>query len=175
MNAGGHGSDVAANLRDATLYRLGGPHPGAVVVPAADLHLAYRSSVVDATVVVVEATFVLRPGDRERGEAELGEIVRWRRQHQPGGANCGSVFTNPPGASAGRLIDEAGLKGHRIGTASVSEKHANFIQADEGGHAQDVRALINYVRATVLDRTGIALHPEVRTVGFGDHPFEETP
>ena len=68
-------------------------------------------------------------------------IVRWRRQHQPGGSNAGSVFTNPEGDSAGRLIEAAGLKGFRMGTARVSEKHANFIQADKDGRADDVHAL----------------------------------
>ena len=67
----------------------------------------------------------------------MAEIVQWRRDNQPGGQNAGSVFTNPEGDSAGRLIDTA-VKGLRIGTAAVSEKHANFIQADEGGRAADV-------------------------------------
>ena len=76
------------------------------------------------------------------------------------------MFTNPPGDSAGRLIDEAGLRGHRLGTARVSEKHANFIQADEGGSADDVRRLIGLVRSIVAARTGVVLVPEVRLVGF---------
>ena len=90
------------------------------------------------------------PGDPEAGRAAIDEIVRWRRANQPGGANAGSVFTNPPGDSAGRLIEACGLKGLRIGTAEVSPKHANFIQADRGGSADDVRRLIDAVRAEVL-------------------------
>jgi UDP-N-acetylmuramate dehydrogenase len=95
------------------------------------------------------------------------EIVRWRREHQPGGQNAGSVFTNPPGDSAGRLIDAAGLKGFRVGSAHVSTKHANFFQADDGGSADDVRALIDEVRRRVLEATGVDLVPELRMVGFG--------
>ena len=91
----------------------------------------------------------LRRGDRDAAEATIAEIVRWRREHQPGGQNAGSVFVNPvPGeVSAGSLIDGLGLRGFRIGTAWVSEKHANFIQAAEGGSAADVRAVIEAVRA----------------------------
>ena len=175
MNAGGHGSDMAATLLSVDVITMDSA-PGQVrTVEAASLALGYRSSVVRPVDVVVSAKFGLVPGPRQAGEDVLAEIVRWRRQHQPGGANCGSVFTNPPGESAGRLIDESGLKGYRMGTASVSVKHANFIQVDEGGRSQDVRALINYVRATVERRTGIALHPEVRTAGFPSAPFEEIP
>ena len=82
--------------------------------------------------------------------------MRWRREHQPGGQNCGSVFVNPvPGeVSAGLLVDGLGLRGLRIGSAWVSEKHANFIQAADGGSAADVRAVIEAVRARVAAETG---------------------
>ncbi len=110
----------------------------------------------------------LRPGDAARSQAELGEIVRWRRANQPGGPNAGSVFTNPPGDSAGRLIDAAGAKGLRVGTAAVSTKHANFVQADEGGRADDVLELMAEVRRRVRDRTGVDLRAETRLVGFDD-------
>ena len=95
-------------------------------------------------------TLACAAGDRAAAEAEIAEIVRWRRENQPGGQNAGSVFVNPvPGeVSAGLLIDGLGLRGLRIGTAWVSEKHANFIQAADGGSADDVRAVIELVRAT---------------------------
>ena len=93
-------------------------------------------------------------------------MVRWRREHQPGGANAGSVFRNPDGDAAGRLIDACGLKGVRVGGAVVSTKHANFFQADAGASADDVRALVELVRARVVARTGVALEPELRMVGF---------
>ena len=96
----------------------------------------------------------------------IDEIVRWRRANQPGGSNAGSVFTNPPGDSAGRLIDACGLKGFRMGSAEVSAKHANFFQADPGGSADDVHRLIVHVQAEVEAVTGVVLRPEVRLVGF---------
>jgi len=99
----------------------------------------------------------------------IDEIVRWRREHQPGGQNAGSVFTNPSGDSAGRLIDASGCKGRRVGTAEVSTKHANFIQADDGGRADDVHALMDHVRRVVFARHGVVLEPETRLVGFA--PF----
>jgi UDP-N-acetylmuramate dehydrogenase len=164
MNAGGHGSDVAASLITATVFdvRIGIVEDR----PAPAFEFSYRSSNLVAHEVVVSAKFRVGQRDSVVGEAELSEIVRWRREHQPGGANCGSVFTNPPGDSAGRLIDVAGLKGLRLGSASVSEKHANFIQADDGASATDVWALIVEVRRRVYERFGVELHPEVRTAGF---------
>lgn len=167
MNAGGHGSDIAATVVSARLFDLeaGAAHE----VMRGALALGYRRSAVKAAEVVVSARFTLARGDRDTAEAEVASIVRWRREHQPGGPNAGSVFTNPPGDSAGRLIDEAGLKGYRIGSAAVSDKHANFIQADDGGSADDVRALIEDVRRRVLAATGVPLVPEVHLVGFPDH------
>jgi UDP-N-acetylmuramate dehydrogenase len=141
------------------------------VAPAA-LGLRFRGSALADHQVVVSARFELVEGDRVRAEAEIAEIVRWRREHQPGGQNCGSVFVNPVPfqLSAGQVIDELGLRGLRIGTAAVSDKHANFIQADEGGSAADVRAVIETVRRAVLEHRGTALRSEVRLVGFEDEP-----
>jgi UDP-N-acetylmuramate dehydrogenase len=166
MNAGGHGSDMAAVLRRVRVLDLVGGDNREVTASA--LHLSYRHSDVAAHHVVLRADLALAPGDRAASEAEVGEIVRWRREHQPGGPNAGSVFSNPPGDSAGRLIDAAGLKGRRVGTAEVSTKHANFIQADAGGSADDVRALMIEVQREVAAATGVELVPETRLVGFGD-------
>src|SRR5262249_56473893 len=105
--------------------------------------------------VVVSATLALAAGDREAGRRTLSEIVAWRRANQPGGQNAGSVFANPPGDSAGRLIDAAGCKGVRVGSAEVSTKHANFFQADTGGSADDVHALMVEVRRPVADEVGV--------------------
>jgi UDP-N-acetylmuramate dehydrogenase len=126
----------------------------------------YRTSSVGPTEVVLWGEFGLRAGTADAGRETLSEIVRWRRENQPGGSNAGSVFVNPPGDSAGRLIEAAGLKGARLGSAHVSEKHANFIQADAGGSADDVFRLIRHVRAVVADRSGVVLRTEVRLIGF---------
>lgn len=164
MNAGGHGADMAGCLRRVRVVDLRSGDDG--VVPAADLHLAYRTSALGADELVVWAEVGLVPGDRAAAEAQIAEVVAWRRAHQPGGANAGSVFTNPAGESAGRLIDDAGCRGMRVGSAQVSTKHANFIQVDAGGRADDVYRLMHAVQDRVRERFGIELLPETRLVGF---------
>ena len=170
MNAGGHGSDMASCLVDVDVVDLATAELEPVRWPVERIGLRFRGSDVSATQVVVRARIAVRPGDRSAAEAEIAEIVRWRREHQPGGQNAGSVFINPvPGeVSAGLLIDELGLRGLRVGTAWVSEKHANFIQAAEGGRADDVRAVMEVVRQRVAQERGIALRSEVRLIGFGE-------
>ncbi|HEX2274424.1 MAG TPA: UDP-N-acetylmuramate dehydrogenase [Acidimicrobiales bacterium] len=165
MNAGGHGSDVSRTLAWARVVSLAGDDLDGQV-GADRLALGYRSSAVTATHVVTAARFALAPGDRASSEAEIAEIVRWRREHQPGGSNAGSVFTNPPGDAAGRLVEAAGLKGYRRGSAYVSPKHANFVQVDSDGSADDVAALIAEVRRLVAERTGVTLRLELHQVGF---------
>jgi UDP-N-acetylmuramate dehydrogenase len=170
MNAGGHGSDIAACLVDVDVIDLAASDPAVIRRPLASLGLRFRGSDVGPDEVVLAARLVLAPGDRASSEATIEEIVRWRREHQPGGQNCGSVFVNPvPGeVSAGALVDGLGLRGLRIGTASVSTKHANFVQAAEGGSAADVRAVIDAVRSRVAEATGITMRTEVRLIGFED-------
>lgn len=168
MNAGGHGADVAASVARVRVLDLATGEDREV---AADrLALRFRGSALQDHEVVVSAAFQLAPGDRSEAEATIAEIVHWRREHQPGGQNAGSVFVNPVPfeLSAGQVIDELGLRGLRIGTAHVSEKHANFIQADEGGSADDVRAVMEAVRARVAEARGIELRTEIRLVGFDD-------
>ena len=166
MNAGGHGSDTKAALRRCRVADLG---DGRVAeIDAVRLDLGYRRSNLTARHVVVWAEYDLSAADSEQSAAEIAEIVRWRREHQPGGQNAGSIFTNPPGDSAGRLIDQAGLKGFRVGSAHVSAKHANFFQADDDGSADDIRALIEEVRRRVEATTGVRLEPELHMVGFAD-------
>jgi UDP-N-acetylmuramate dehydrogenase len=165
MNAGGHGSDVSATLYAVELVDLATVSPAREVL-AVDLDLRYRHSAVKRHHVVTWAEFDLRGGDREAAEREITGIVRWRRANQPGGANAGSVFANPPGDSAGRLIEAAGLKGTRVGSATVSPRHANFFQVDDGGSAGDVVALMETVARVVLEQSGVHLHPEVCLVGF---------
>lgn len=167
MNAGGHGSDMATTLVRCGLVDLAGGTGDEQVVETPALAFGYRRSAVQPAQVVTWAELRLAIGDQAASEAQLAEIVRWRRQHQPGGQNAGSVFTNPPGDAAGRLVEAAGLRGHRRGSAHVSTKHANFIQADEHGSADDVWALIQEVQRQVQERTGVQLHPELRAIGFG--------
>jgi UDP-N-acetylmuramate dehydrogenase len=168
MNAGVPEAEIADHLVRVRVVDLASGEDG--VVPAPELSLAYRTSSIRPEQVVVWAELELAPGDPEVARAAIKEKTQWRRDHQPGGRNAGSVFTNPEGTSAGRLIDEAGCKGLRVGTAEVSPKHANFIQADEGGRAQDVWDLMVEVRRRVHERTGIALHPETCLVGFAPMP-----
>lgn len=166
MNAGGHGSDMAARLVRVRVLDLRTGNDGAV--DAADLQLDYRRSALAPAHLVVAAELRLDPGDPDEARAEVAEIVRWRREHQPGGQNAGSIFTNPPGDSAGRLVEKAGCRGLRLGSAQVSDKHANFIQSRPGGSANDVAALIAEVRRRVRAETGIELDTEVRMIGFPD-------
>ena len=173
MNAGGHGSDIAASLVELTVADLVGHHPGrAEVRRACDLGLRFRGSDLGAGVLVIDAVLQLAHGASAESEAMIGEVVAWRRANQPGGQNAGSVFVNPvPGeVSAGALIDELGLRGLRVGSAHVSEKHANFIQAAEGGSADDVHALMSMVRDRVRVATGFDLRTEIRLLGFDDRP-----
>jgi UDP-N-acetylmuramate dehydrogenase len=164
MNAGGHGAQTADVIVGARVFDLGDAR--ARDLSPAQLGLGYRHSAITARAVVVAATF---SGHRDEPAAVAGridEIVRWRREHQPGGQNAGSVFTNPEGDSAGRLIEIAGCKGTRVGGAVVSEKHANFFVAESGARAADVYELIELVRARVHASTGVTLEPELHLVGF---------
>jgi len=174
LASSGHGSDMAETLTKVSVFDLasGGPQEW----PVEKLELGYRCSAVGSNHLVLYAQLQLSDGDKEASEAEISEIVRWRRANQPGGQNAGSVFANPPGDSAGRIVDSLGLKGHRCGSASVSEKHANFIQAEPDGSADDVFRLIREIQLRVATATGIELHPENRLIGFDDvtsEPMEE--
>jgi len=171
MNAGGHGADMAASLIRAEVADLGGG--GVEQWDVERLKLGYRSSALADHHLVVWAEVGLTAGDEAASQALIADIVAWRRENQPGGQNAGSVFTNPHGDSAGRIIDAAGLKGRRVGTASVSDKHANFFIADRNGSADDVFALMCSVFALVQARSGISLQPETRLIGFGPGPWSD--
>ena len=166
MNAGGHGSDMRAVLKSATVLDL--VTGSAVERNVDDLGLGFRTSALSDDEVVIDASLALAETDPVSAGERVDEIVRWRRQHQPGGQNCGSVFVNPvPGqVTAGGLIDGLGLRGMRIGTAEVSPRHANFIQADPDGQSDDVVSVIREVRRRVYAETGYRLRTEVRLVGF---------
>ena len=160
---------MAASLVEVVVADLDGPDTAATeVLPAAALGLRFRGSDLGPRRIVLEAVLQLQPGDRTASEAIISEVVAWRRANQPGGQNAGSVFVNPvPGeVSAGALIDQLGLRGMRLGSAQVSDKHANFIQADDGGSADDVYALMELVQRKVADGTGYLLRSEIRLLGY---------
>ena len=168
-NAGAHESDVRAVLVEASIIGADGAEQ---TIAAADLGLSYRDSALkhaapDAPEIVTWASFDLQPADTALIGQRLDEIRRWRQAHQPlGMPSAGSVFRNPAaGPSAGALIDELGLKGLRVGGASVSQKHANFIVNDAGGTATDVRRLAEQVAATVRRERGVELVPEIVFAG----------
>jgi UDP-N-acetylmuramate dehydrogenase len=169
QNAGCFGTEtrdrlITASIIDVTdgLSREAGPD---------DLEMSYRHSNVGSTQIVVDALFQTTPGDGHSGRAELRRITRWRRDNQPGGTfNAGSVFKNPPGATAGEIIDSLGLKGLAVGDVSVSPKHANFFVAGPGATSDDIRRLVHEVKDRVLEETGTMLEPEIQFVGFeNDH------
>ncbi len=164
MNAGCHGSETkdwllaarVADLEDGT----------ASWRDPARLGMRYRHTDLASHHLVVAARFRTEPIAPDIGERRLREITRWRKQTQPGGTlNAGSVFKNPPGDAAGRIIDSLGLKGFRVGRVAVSEKHANFFVAEPGAPAQDIFDLVAAVRHEVAAATGIWLEPEIRFAG----------
>jgi UDP-N-acetylmuramate dehydrogenase len=168
-NAGAHDADMAGVIESARVLLADGSE---AELAAADLGLRYRDSRFKHVPpeapgeIIIEATFAMEPADPGTIKDRLDEIRRWRQAHQPLGLpSAGSVFRNPDGSSAGRLIDEAGLKGIRIGGAVVSEKHANFIVNDQKGTAADVRRVAEHVRTVVAERSGVELVFEVAFVG----------
>lgn len=166
MNAGAHGSDLSRILIDAEILFENGERK---VLTNEELSFSYRTSLLQQRKgIVVEARFRLQPGDRKEIAATLAANKERRRLTQPLQMPCaGSVFRNPPGDHAGRLIEAAGLKGYQIGGAQVSEKHSNFIVNCGGATATGVLTLIDYIRSTIQGKYGIDLHPEVLVVGEG--------
>lgn len=166
MNAGAHGSDLSRILIDAEILFENGE---AKVLTNEELSFSYRTSLLQKQKgIVVEARFQLRAGDRQLIASTLAANKERRRRTQPLQLPCaGSVFRNPPGDHAGRLIEAAGLKGYQIGGAQVSEIHANFIVNRGGATATDVLTLINHIRSTILEKFGVEMHPEVLVVGEG--------
>ena len=166
MNAGGHGADMIASLLSVRLFHL--ERGIEANVSAANLGLRFRGSDLTDEHIVISATLRLNWGDTIISQGRISEIVKWRRENQPGGQNAGSVFVNPVAGvtAAGELIDGLGLRGYRIHSASVSDKHANFIQADEGGSADDVVELMTFVRQRVFESHGVELRSEIRLIGF---------
>jgi len=164
MNAGAHGSEVKDRLHSTVIFDLAGG--GLTERTVADLDLSYRHSNLSESDVVLDATFELSQEEPAAVKERMEAYRKHRAETQPGAVqNAGSVFRNPPGDHAGRLVESAGLKGFRVGGARVSELHANFFIAGEGSTAQDVFDLVREVRKRVAERHGIDLKPEIRFLG----------
>jgi UDP-N-acetylmuramate dehydrogenase len=165
QNAGCFGTETRDRLLEAEIIDM---TTGARTARTGDdLELSYRHSNLKPTDLVAAASFQTRHGDPEAGKAEMREITRWRKEHQPGGTlNAGSVFKNPPDLAAGELIDRLGLKGTRVGDVAVSDKHANFFVAGPQATADDIYRLVRQVKDTVFARSGTILEPEIQFVGF---------
>ena len=164
MNAGAHGHSLDEIIETVEVFRL--EDERLEVTPAREAGFAYRSSDLPDPGVIVGATVRLRAGDPGQIRREMDAAREWRRTTQPlAEPNCGSVFKNPPGDHAARLIDAVEGKGLAVGGARVSDKHANFIVAGPGARSRDVIRLMDVVRDRVRDRFGVELEPEVHVVG----------
>lgn len=169
MNAGAHGGEIAGTLASATVLDLGSLELATIGVD--DLDMSYRRSVLGPRHVVIDALFSLEPAPSAAIRERMESYRRHRARTQPGAAsNAGSVFKNPPGDWAGRLLEAAGLKGFSVGGARVSEMHANFFVAGEGATAQDVFDLVHTVRAKVKAAFDVELEPEIRFAGAFAEP-----
>jgi UDP-N-acetylmuramate dehydrogenase len=166
MNAGAHGRSLDEVLDAIEMFVMDSAR--LEVIAASEAGFRYRESALPAGVVTA-ATARLAPGDPARIRALMAEAREWRRATQPlAEPNCGSVFKNPPGDHAARLIESIGGKEMNVGGARVSEKHANFIVAGHGSTARDVYRLMSGIRERVRDRHGVSLEPEVHVVGEVD-------
>jgi UDP-N-acetylmuramate dehydrogenase len=163
MNAGAWGKETADVLHEIEIMSPSGELTKA---KRGDLHFSYRHLGVPHGGVIVKATFQCARVSAEEVGAKMRRFLVLRKQSQPlEYASGGSVFKNPPGDFAGRLIDGAGLKGFRIGGAMISSKHANFIVNTGGAKACDVLALMDLARKKVREQTGVDLQPEIKVVG----------
>jgi len=164
MNAGARGGELSDVVERIDVFELLAGERR--LIAAADAGFRYRNTELPTDAVVVAATVHLAPGDAAEIRARMDEARAWRRRTQPlAEPNCGSVFKNPEGDHAARLVDEGGLKGFAVGGASVSMKHANFVVAAPGATASQILSVIRHVQETVAARTGIRLEPEVHLVG----------
>lgn len=163
MNAGAFGGEMA---RVVTLVRGVTQEGEARSLTKDEVGFAYRRTELPRAFVITRVEFELTHGDRDQLRARVAELRAKRTARQPRGVpNAGSIFKNPPGQFAGRLLEGAGLKGERMGGAAFSDQHANFIVNLGGAQAAEVRALIELARRRVKESSGVALEPEVRLVG----------
>ena len=164
-NAGAFDGDMAATV---TSVRLLHRQKGEQTWPVEKMEYGYRTSVLKRThppAVILSAQMVLAKADRQEIRSKMDKLIGLRRGSQPAGASMGSMFKNPPGEFAGRLIEAAGLKGKRIGNAAISNQHANFFMNDHETRAADMLKLIELAQKSVLDQFGIQLELEVELIG----------
>ncbi|MDT8381227.1 MAG: UDP-N-acetylmuramate dehydrogenase [Brevefilum sp.] len=164
-NAGAHGSDMAASLKMAKILHK---DKGIEDWPVEKLAYEYRSSILKRErmpVVVLSAILNAVPSSKEEAWERIMTYQAHRKETQPPGASMGSIFKNPPGDYAGRLIEAAGLKGRRIGRAMISPVHANFIINLDGASAKDIWQLMNLAQETVHEKFGVKLEPEIELIG----------
>ena len=164
MNAGAYGGETKFAVKSATIML---PTGEIKELSNEELDFGYRhSSVQDNHGIVLEATFELKPGDKEKITAQMDELNARRAAKQPLELpSCGSVFKRPTGYFAGKLIHDAGLQGYTSGGAQVSKKHAGFIVNIDSGTATDYLNVIHHVQAVVKDKFGVSLETEVRIIG----------
>ncbi|MCC5797696.1 MAG: UDP-N-acetylmuramate dehydrogenase [Methylophaga sp.] len=163
MNAGAHGSETWDFVQELTTVDRAGVLRRR---PKTDFKVSYRHVQVPEGEWFVAAKLLFTQGDSQQEQALIRDLLKKRNATQPTSQPCaGSVFRNPPGDYAGRLIELSGLKGFRVGGASVSEKHANFIVSDASASAEDIETLIHLVQQKVQMQHGIKLVPEVHIVG----------
>lgn len=165
MNASANGQAVSDCLKNVKLYS---PDRGVFVLSKDEMEFSYRSSICQKMpYIVLSAEFELTPAPRDEIENRMEENLSFRKNHQPSLVlpNCGSVFKNPNGDSAGRLLEQAGAKELQIGGARVWENHANFIVNDRAGTSEDVLNLMFEMYSRVKNKFGIELEPEVRFLG----------
>ena len=164
MNAGAYGSEMKEVLHSVEVVT---PKGEILQLPASELDLGYRhSNLQDRGYVVARAVLSLRKGDPEEIGRAMEDFTRRRKEKQPlEYPSAGSTFKRPEGAFAGQLIEEAGLRGYRIGGAAVSEKHCGFLINQDQATADDIYRLIGYVQEKVFEHSGIRLEPEVRMLG----------
>jgi UDP-N-acetylmuramate dehydrogenase len=164
MNAGAHGRSLDEVLESIEIFVA--REREIRWLSAREARFGYRESALPDGGVVTAAIVKLAPGDPRDIRSRMDEAREWRRVTQPlAEPNCGSVFKNPPGDHAARLVEAAGAKGMAVGAARISEKHSNFVVAAPGATATDVYRLITIVRETVRARFGLDLEPEVHLVG----------
>ena len=163
MNAGTALGEISDIVDSVTLMS---PEGVFVTKTRDEMGFSYRTSSIPDGHCVLDLRVILRRDDKEKVKARVSELFMKRKQHQPWGSpNAGSIFRNPNEESAGKLIESAGLKGRVVGSARVSEKHANFIIILGKGRASDVLALMDIVKQTVLDVHGVRLEPEIKIIG----------